>query len=105
MIRNLTLNSSRVDVACQTLYKVVGNIVQNPDEEKYRKIRCSNKTFSEKVLPVKGTREFIKAIGFEEVEIDNDQNERDTFFMMKQDNLDIDKLKRAVKTLEEVKPV
>lgn len=40
------------------------NIIRNRDEEKYRKVRLSNKTFMEKVLPIKGGIEFLESIGF-----------------------------------------
>lgn len=40
------------------------NIIRNKDEEKYRKIRLTNKTFVEKVLPIKGAIEFLESIGF-----------------------------------------
>lgn len=40
------------------------NIIRNRDEEKYRKVRLSNKTFMEKVLPIKGAIEFLESIGF-----------------------------------------
>lgn len=40
------------------------NIIRNKDEEKYRKIRLSNKTFMDKVLPIKGAVEFLESIGF-----------------------------------------
>ena len=35
------------------------NIIRNKDEEKYRKVRLTNKTFVEKVLPIKGAIEFL----------------------------------------------
>lgn len=40
------------------------NIIRNRDEEKYRKIRLSNKTFMEKVFPIKGAIEFLESVGF-----------------------------------------
>lgn len=42
------------------------NIVSNPDEEKYRKIRASNKAFQEKVCSVTGSVLFLEAVGFEQ---------------------------------------
>lgn len=40
------------------------NIIRNREEEKYRKVRLTNKTFMEKVLPIKGAIEFLESIGF-----------------------------------------
>ena len=48
-----------------TLCKYLDNIIQNPDEPKYQKIRCSNKVFQEKVAPIIGAKEFLQAAGFQ----------------------------------------
>lgn len=48
----------------ETLCKYIENIVSNPTEEKYRKIRMSNKAFQERILPIEGTKEFLEAAGF-----------------------------------------
>ena len=39
-------------------------MINNPNEEKYRKIRKNNKVFTEKVASVEGTEEFLEGIGF-----------------------------------------
>ena len=41
------------------------NIINNPAEVKFRKIRVQNKNFQEKVLCVIGSDLFLKAIGFQ----------------------------------------
>lgn len=38
--------------------------MNNPDEEKYRKIRLSNRIFQEKVAGMEGVMEFLEAAGF-----------------------------------------
>lgn len=48
----------------ETLSKYLENIVNNPDEEKYRKIRLSNRIFQEKVAGMEGVMEFLEAAGF-----------------------------------------
>jgi UBX domain-containing protein 6 len=40
------------------------NILTNPEELKFRKIRCSNKVFQEKVASAQGAEQFLKAAGF-----------------------------------------
>ena len=40
------------------------NIVQNPTEEKFRKIRKSNKAFQDRVGSMEGTDMFLEACGF-----------------------------------------
>lgn len=46
------------------MFRYIENIIQNPDMEKYRKIKKSNKVFSEKVVSVEGSEEFLSAVGF-----------------------------------------
>lgn len=40
------------------------NIINNPQEEKYKKIRISNKIFQDKVASIEGSLEFLEAVGF-----------------------------------------
>merc|ERR1719410_913059 len=53
-----TCNSPRdkVEEGVKTLCKLIGNIVNNPAELKYRKIRKSNRAFSEKVASLEGSQ-------------------------------------------------
>lgn len=50
----------------ETLKKYLQNIIVNPTEEKFQRIRKSNRIFSEKVAPAEGSSEFLKAAGFHE---------------------------------------
>ncbi|VDL68222.1 unnamed protein product, partial [Nippostrongylus brasiliensis] len=62
-----SLNKKPVrEAAVETIGKYLQNIIENPDEPKYRRIRISNKVFQERVACVKGAREFLSAVGFEE---------------------------------------
>lgn len=38
--------------------------MSNPTEEKFRKIRISNKAYQERIHPIEGTKEFLEAAGF-----------------------------------------
>ncbi|KAJ1369083.1 PUB domain [Parelaphostrongylus tenuis] len=54
------------EVAIETIGKYLQNIIEYPDEPKYRRIRLSNKAYQERVASVKGGPEFLKSVGFEE---------------------------------------
>ena len=56
--------------AIRLLDKIMKNIIANPDEEKYRKLKVTGKAVKEKIAPLKGTIEFLKTIGWEEVTLD-----------------------------------
>ncbi|VDM53203.1 unnamed protein product [Angiostrongylus costaricensis] len=54
------------EVAIETIGKYLQNIIEYPNEPKYRRIRLSNKAYQERVASVKGGPEFLKSVGFEE---------------------------------------
>lgn len=47
-----------------TLCKYLDNIIHNPGEEKFRKIRKSNKAYQERIACMDGTDIFLQAAGF-----------------------------------------
>ena len=47
-------------------------MINNPEEEKYRKIRKNNKVFAEKIAPLEGTEEYLEAIGFVKTVVEGD---------------------------------
>ncbi|KAJ4717492.1 UBX domain-containing protein 1-like [Melia azedarach] len=66
--RNYKGEDARVRRAFQTLLIYVGNVIKNPNEEKYRKIRLGNPLFQERVGSLKGGTEFLELCGFEKTE-------------------------------------
>ncbi|KAJ1398559.1 hypothetical protein B484DRAFT_438374, partial [Ochromonadaceae sp. CCMP2298] len=50
--------------AVTTLARYVGNVLQQPGEEKFRRIKTDNKAFREKVGAAKGAVELLLALGF-----------------------------------------
>lgn len=69
----LNCNTKEKSSACiETLTKYLENIIQHPDEEKYRKIRQSNRIFCEKVQSCEGALDFLLAAGFIEQDIDGE---------------------------------
>ena len=58
-----------------TLVKYLDNIINNPGDEKYRKIRKSNKAFTERVASLEGTDIYLSAVGFQPVVEDADGQE------------------------------
>lgn len=56
----------------ETLKKYLHNIINNPIDEKFHKIRMSNRIFCDKVATAEGSREFLTAAGFQEKTIEGD---------------------------------
>lgn len=57
----------------ETLKKYLQNIIGNPDEPKFQRIRTSNRIFCEKVANAEGSAEFLKAAGFQEQLVDGEK--------------------------------
>ena len=53
-------------VPWQTLFKVVQNVLQTPENEAMRKLSRESNSFQHKIAPAKGAVRFLRAVGFEE---------------------------------------
>lgn len=62
----------KAEACIETLSKYIENIVNNPEDEKYRKIRLTNRIFCERVRSVEGGYEFLIGAGFVEQIIDEE---------------------------------
>ncbi|MEW5312464.1 MAG: hypothetical protein WDW38_004097 [Sanguina aurantia] len=55
----------RFKCACSTLLKYIANVVNNPEEDKYRSIKLSNAAFQQRVGSLTGSLEFLEHAGFQ----------------------------------------
>ena len=68
-----TSNSSAVHLtAVQTLEKILSNIVNNPLEEKYRKVKRGNAAFNKRLGGISGGEAAMLAVGFSTETIDGE---------------------------------
>ena len=66
---SVLLLSNRVDIAgsilaLKTLKTVVGNILANPAEDKFQRLKTTNKRLRAAVLEREGGPDFLEAVGF-----------------------------------------
>lgn len=80
-------NREKVGHCVDTLCKYMENIIQNPSEEKFRKIRVSNRVYQDRVAQVEGTQDFLMAAGFNITKLPYQDGEED-FWMFSEENLD-----------------
>mmetsp|Transcript_21409 Transcript_21409/g.36513 ORF Transcript_21409/g.36513 Transcript_21409/m.36513 type:complete len:444 (-) Transcript_21409:341-1672(-) len=59
---------ARWRTAATTLSKYLGNIANNPEEDKFRTIKVTNAAFQERVAPITGSFEFLALAGFQKSE-------------------------------------
>ncbi|XP_019936439.1 UBX domain-containing protein 6 [Paralichthys olivaceus] len=82
MVHSFNKDKEKVKVAVDIISKYVDNICKCPTEEKYRKIKLSNKVFQEKVRSLEGTREFLEALGFTSVMLPVEGQEEEEEFLV-----------------------
>ncbi|CAL8309013.1 unnamed protein product [Lota lota] len=82
MIHTFNKDREKVKAAVDIISKYIENICKNPVEEKYRKIKVSNKVFQEKVHCLEGSREFLQAVGFISAMLPVDGQEEDEEFLV-----------------------
>ncbi|XP_029607123.1 UBX domain-containing protein 6 [Salmo trutta] len=82
MVHTFNKDREKVKAAVDIISKYIENICKNPTEEKYRKIKLSNKVFQEKVKTVEGSREFLEAMGFQSIMLDVEGHEESEEFLV-----------------------
>lgn len=82
MLYTFNKDREKVKVAVDIISKYIDNICKNPTEEKYRKIKLSNKVFQEKVKVMEGSREFLQALGFHSVMLPVEGQEEEEEFLV-----------------------
>ncbi|KAF7702995.1 UBX domain-containing protein 6 isoform X1 [Silurus meridionalis] len=107
MIHTFNKDKEKVKVAVDIISKYIDNICKNPTEEKYRKIKVSNKIFQEKVSVIEGSREFLQALGFESVAlpVDGQEDTEEFFVLAEQDAAALEQLKEKKEQLQNGQPV
>ncbi|KAH7279838.1 hypothetical protein KP509_37G039500 [Ceratopteris richardii] len=65
-IAKLKAEASTSDAAAtvQSLHKILGNIMEYPDEEKFKRLRKTNAAFQKRIARFEGAIEVLKAVGF-----------------------------------------
>ena len=89
----------------ETLCKYLDNIVNNPTETKFRRIRRSNKAFNDRVAALDGTREFLEGCGFEVRQMEGPDGSLEDFWYYPEENSDIETLAAMRDTLRGAEPV
>lgn len=105
MIHTLNKDRDQVKVCVETLCKYLDNVINNPAEEKFRKIRLSNKAFVERIASLQGTEEFLQAAGFEIKMLPFEDHEEQFFVMNEKTAEDVDRLKNLKAVLETAEPI
>ncbi|XP_049546471.1 UBX domain-containing protein 6 [Anopheles darlingi] len=91
----------KAEVCIETLTKCIENIINHPNEEKYKKLRMTNRMFCDKIKVCEGSLEFLHAAGFAEIELDGEPH-----LIWSEDNIDADcSLEVLLEALKAAEPI
>lgn len=105
MILTLNRSKSAKDTCVETLGKIIGNILASPTEEKFRQIRLGNKVIQEKIVSVKGAKEFLLAAGFVPQQLPVGGGPPEDHLVLRPAKGDIDRLSSALEHLSSAQAI
>ncbi|KAH7482483.1 hypothetical protein PRIC1_006874 [Phytophthora ramorum] len=86
---------ARAIAAAETLIKMLTNVVKNPREEKFRKIRLSNAAIQSKLVAVPGAVDILAEAGFSRMELDGE-----VYLMLTADAFQAEQVQSAIDRTE-----
>jgi UBX domain-containing protein 6 len=93
MIHSLTKNKEKVEQCVKTIHRMFENIINNPSEEKYRRVKIESRAFQDKIKEVEGGLELLLAAGFENQDIETKPGQVEKFLVFPEEKLgDIEQL-------------
>lgn len=93
MIHSLNKNRDKVEQCVKTIHRMFENIINNPSEEKYRRVKIESRAFQEKIKDVEGGLELLLAAGFENQDIEAMPGQVEKFLVFPEEKLaDIEQL-------------
>ncbi|KAK3740949.1 hypothetical protein QZH41_017801 [Actinostola sp. cb2023] len=105
IIQTVNTDKDRVKACIDILCRYIDNVCNNPGEEKFMKIKQSNKIFQERVSSITGAAEFIAACGFEDKEIEQ-EDKTEKFYVIPTDKAnDIETLQTYKAILISTEPI
>ncbi|XP_067130434.1 UBX domain-containing protein 6 [Centruroides vittatus] len=103
IIKSCNKDREKVKIGVDTICKYFKNIIDNPEEEKYRKIKMSNKIFQERIVTLEGSWDFFISAGFQQETLEKDDAKED-YLVFPKDNT-TDTLEMATDILKSAEPV
>jgi len=103
ILQSCNTSKEKVQTCVETLCKYVDNIVTQPSEEKFRRIRQSNRAYVERVAPIEGAGEFLSAAGFETAVLPHGEG-TETFWVFPSDG-DLERLQMLRDALVGAEPI
>ncbi|KAL0860532.1 hypothetical protein ABMA27_009904 [Loxostege sticticalis] len=106
IIQSCNNNREKIDTCVETLCKYLENIVTHPEEEKYQKIRMSNRAFCERVQPMEGAMELLFAAGFRQQKLTSPDGTEEDYLVFGTENVEsVESLVTLIDALRSAEPI
>lgn len=105
IIHSCNKNKEKIQACIETLCKYLENIILHPDEEKYHRIRISNRVFQEKVVGMDGALEFLEAAGFRQQILPFQDGEQEFLVFSVEALEDLEALSVLIDALKTAEPI
>ncbi|CAL5005472.1 unnamed protein product [Urochloa decumbens] len=82
----LQATPAEADSAIQTLFKIIKNVIEHPNDIKYKRLRKSNPHFQRSVANYKAAMEVLELIGFCEDVVSDEIGRAETYLVLKRND-------------------
>ncbi|XP_058070804.1 uncharacterized protein LOC131219590 isoform X2 [Magnolia sinica] len=72
--------------ALQTLSKIIRNVIEHPDEMKFRRLRKANPLFQRNIMNYKAAMEVLHVVGFHEDVVSDELGRAETYMVLKRND-------------------
>ncbi|XP_021735251.1 uncharacterized protein LOC110701943 isoform X2 [Chenopodium quinoa] len=80
------LNPLEAVAVLQTLFKIIRNVSENPNEMKYKKLRKANPVFQRNVAYHEAAMEVLKVVGFSEEVVTDEMGKAESYLVLKRND-------------------
>ncbi|XP_043688698.1 uncharacterized protein LOC122639793 isoform X2 [Telopea speciosissima] len=80
------VNPTQATSVLQTLFKIIRNVIEHPDEMKFRRLRKANPLFQRNVANYKAAMEVLFLVGFIEDVVSDEVGRAETFVVLKRND-------------------
>ncbi|XVE72476.1 hypothetical protein DITRI_Ditri11bG0042100 [Diplodiscus trichospermus] len=80
------VNPTEAAMVLQTLFKIIRNVIENPDEMKFRRLRKANPVIQRNIANYKAAMEILLLVGFSEDVILDEIGKAETYLVLKRND-------------------
>ncbi|XP_022771728.1 uncharacterized protein LOC111314541 [Durio zibethinus] len=80
------VNPTEAAIVLQTLFKIIRNVIEHPDEMKFRRLRKANPIIQRNIANYKAAMEILLLIGFSEDVILDEMGKAETYLVLKRND-------------------